>query len=156
MKNWLLYIMKPLILLQITIFFFFFFLNLILCIDWKSRHKQYISCQECLFTWRKSTSQPINFTIVLFSVLMKSLKIEKSKIKVKNFDKALRKKIYFTLESKNKNLRNNHYAFLYEPREKKYLRNRKYRLLPEGKPTGFLKFWFKNCCDFSPISITLP
>ena len=49
------------------------------------------------------------------------------------------KKIYFTIENKNKNVRNNHYAFLCEPREKTYLRNRIHRLLPQGKSSDFFK-----------------
>lgn len=50
------------------------------------------------------------------------------------------KKIYFTVENKNKNVRNNHYAFLYESREKTYLRNRIHGLLPQGKSSDFLKY----------------
>lgn len=64
--------MKPLILWPNNNLFFFF-LNLILWIDCKSGHKPYISCQEWLFVWRKSTNQPIHLKIVSFSVLLKSL-----------------------------------------------------------------------------------
>lgn len=50
------------------------------------------------------------------------------------------KKVYFTVENKNKKVRNNHYAFLCESREKTYLRNRIHRLLPQGKSSDFLKY----------------
>lgn len=56
----------------------------------------------------------------------------------KKFMKSI-KKIYFALENKNKNVRTNHWHFLCEPREKTYLRNRIYRLLPQGKSSDFLK-----------------
>ena len=68
------------------------------------------------------------------------LKIKKeTKIKKMKFMKST-KKIYFTVENKNKNVRNNHYAFLYESREKTYLRNRIHGLLPQGKSSDFLKY----------------